>query len=95
MDAVEPNPVNNCDHHHFEVEAGIQRLTDDGKLVEYRAEIRLTCTTCREPFVFKAPVGLHAGAPTVSLDGLTLRVPIQPRTWGAPLSALGPKPPEA
>ena len=87
--------VNNCDHKHFEIIAGVQRLTEGEKLVEFRAEIRLTCTTCREPFVFKAPVGLHADAPTVSLDGLTLRVPIQPQTWGAPLSVLSPKPLEA
>lgn len=92
---MESNTVHNCDHEQFTVEAGIERLTDDGKLVEYRADIRLTCSTCGEPFVFKAPVGRLANAPTVSLDGLTLRAPIQPRTWGEPLSVLSPKPPEA
>lgn len=69
-----------CPHIEFSLSADIVRLTDgpSGPIVGFTADLRVTCAGCGEPFVWLAPAGVSADAPTTSLDGLTLRAPIVP-----------------
>ena len=69
-----------CAHDGVEIAATFGRVTDGerGPVLGYLLDLRATCATCGEPFRFVAPAGLSLDNPTVSLDGLTLRVPTRP-----------------
>jgi hypothetical protein len=77
-----------CEHGNFECHASVGRLSqiDNGPITHYCADIRVKCTECGEFFEFiGVPLGCSAYRPTVSIDGLELRVPLMPQ---------GMKPPE-
>ena len=65
-----------CTHTGFSCQCEVDRLEDSGK---YALGVRVTCIECGSPFRF---VGLAAGlrfdGPTVSIDELELRAPIEP-----------------
>lgn len=66
-----------CEHKVFGAYVAVNRLLDTGR---FAADIRIECSECHEPFRF---LGLGAGLspyePTVSIDGLELRAPIEPQ----------------
>lgn len=66
-----------CAHKDFVARVAVNRLEDTGC---FAADIRVRCAECEEPFRF---LGLSPGVdferPTVSIDGLELRCPIEPQ----------------
>lgn len=70
-----------CEHKNFAARVAVNRLEDTGR---FSADVTIHCSDCQEPFRF---MGLPAGSswrwPTVSIDGLELRAPIEPQ--GAPV----------
>lgn len=66
-----------CQHMNFRADTIVNRIEDIGR---YVVELRISCTECSVPFQF---VGVEPGfnydAPTVSLDGLELNVPVCPQ----------------
>lgn len=71
-----------CQHLQFSCESKITRLTkseEDLTIIGYRADIEITCLDCHKPFkVIGLPTGYHDDKPTISFDGVELRVPIEP-----------------
>ena len=81
-----------CDHRNFQVSCGVLRMTEREEqpgeslpVIDFQAEVGIACLDCGEAFAFLAPVGLSFTSPTVSADGLMLRAPIRPKSWGTPL----------
>jgi hypothetical protein len=67
-----------CDHQSFAAYVGVNRLEDKREFV---ADVRIRCQDCDLPFRFLGtPPGVSLRRPTVSVDGLELRVPIEPET---------------
>lgn len=70
-----------CAHASFRADVRVGRLTktDEGPVTAYTADVRITCHDCGLPFRF---LGLSAGSspdrPTVSVDALELRAPLEP-----------------
>lgn len=69
-----------CEHEEFSALVEVSRLTntEGGPVDGYSLELRVECVDCHEPFCFRAPLGLSQFAPTASLDGVVLTVPIHP-----------------
>lgn len=71
-----------CKHHEFASQVIVTRVTrssSDLTVIAYRADVQVRCKECTEPFRFVGvPVGYTPMHPTVSADGLELRVPIEP-----------------
>jgi hypothetical protein len=66
-----------CEHVNFFASVAVQRIEDVGRFV---AEVHIRCTECDLPFQFLGvAAGFNYDAPTVSLNGLELNVPICPR----------------
>jgi hypothetical protein len=75
------DPDRACPHLEFEVWADINRLSQDegGPIHGYRADIRIKCRDCGEPFRFiGTPAGVLADRPACSVDETELRAPIRP-----------------
>lgn len=72
-----PTPAH-CEHHAFAVIARVNHMEDTGNIV---AEIQIRCTDCDESFRFLGvtDAGLLWDRPSVSMDELTLNVPIEPQ----------------
>lgn len=67
--------TNGCRHEHF---AGEIAVTYVEERQAFRADVRISCADCGERFRFPGvPIGVHTGAPSVSMDGLELRLPIE------------------
>lgn len=66
-----------CEHKDFAARVAVNRLEDTGR---FTADVTIKCSECGEPFRF---LGLAAGSspyePKVSVDGLELRAPIEPK----------------
>lgn len=66
--------TNPCPHPTFGTQVDITRTE-----LAWMADIRITCIACDEPFRFPGlNVGVSLGYPTVSMDGIELRAPIEP-----------------
>lgn len=77
-------PETMCEHLNFEVEADINRITDDDKSStqphRWMAEIRIRCAECKLPMRFIGlPAGLDLDSPCVSVNAEEARLPIAPR----------------
>ena len=75
------NVSQECAHLNFAANVAVGRLSreDNGPITHYCAEVTVRCAECGQPFEFVGlPVGMSAYRPTVSLDGLEMRVPITP-----------------
>jgi len=73
--------VQQCAHIDFHANVAVGRLSreENGPITHYRAEVTVRCADCGQQFEFLGlPVGMSAYRPTISLDGLELRVPITP-----------------
>lgn len=84
-----------CDHVDFVAEADVCRSTDveDGPVVGYHADIRVTCIACGTPAIWHCPdFGLQPDRPALSVDGQELRAPLrmasQPEDFGLQLPGL-------
>lgn len=68
-----------CAHTGFFVNAEVSRTLDQNGFVDgYRLELRVNCQECGKPFEFVGlPQGYDIKTPTMSIDRLTLRSPIQ------------------
>ncbi len=77
QDADEPS---GCLHKSFGAEIIVTQMTGAEAIVEaYGAEVRISCTDCGKRFRFVGvEVGLSGTEPSMSADGLELRVPIVP-----------------
>lgn len=83
-----------CKHYNFSAQVNVFRMHDGidiDKILEagaieepeinsYLTEIRVKCADCGLPFQFlgNIPMGVSFKSPTVSIDRLELRQPIQP-----------------
>lgn len=71
-----------CEHKNFKTTARIGRITENeesDKVLYYHADVEIHCADCMKPFRFVGlPGGFNPKRPTVSVDGLELRVPIEP-----------------
>lgn len=66
-----------CEHKDFNASVRVNRLEDTGR---FSADVRIQCAECEEPFRFLGvPAGSSPYQPTVSIDGLDLRAPIEPQ----------------
>ncbi len=69
-----------CPHENFEANVNVFRLLErDGDMDPhvFAADVTIECRDCREPFGFiGVPYGLRPDAPTMSVDNLSLRVPL-------------------
>jgi hypothetical protein len=74
---AEADAARDCTHENFEASISVIRL---GGMGHFTTEISVRCEACGEPFRF---LGVAAGSspdePKVSVDGLELRAPIEPR----------------
>lgn len=70
-----------CKHEQFGCECKIQRMEDRaGSVGEFILEVTAKCVQCDEPFrMLGLPAGLSFTRPMVSIDGLELRIPIEPQ----------------
>lgn len=65
-----------CPHNGFEVKNRVSKI-EDVKAFIFESEIR--CGECKLPFRFVGcEAGVNMNKPTVSVDGLELRVPVEP-----------------
>lgn len=63
---------------HSKIGSEIKIRQEDGRRW---AEVRLVCADCREPFRFSGVrPGMHTDWPTTTVDGQTVRLPIEPAT---------------
>jgi hypothetical protein len=78
---VNADPDRACPHENFRTDVDIQRLcsVEGGPVDAFRADIRIQCEDCGEPFRWIGPeAGLMANRPMVSVDETELRAPIRP-----------------
>ena len=72
----------NCTHDNFKANVKTIKIADDNdttKITGYRCEVSIFCVDCGEAFNFVGlPAGYDVNHPTISIDGLELRVPIAP-----------------
>lgn len=75
VDREQPAP-STCRHLAFEAFVTVNRLEDTGR---FSADVMIRCRDCGSPFRFLGlPSGVLTATPTVSIDGLELRAPIEP-----------------
>ena len=70
-----------CEHPDLVVECEFNRLTDTegGQVTAFLLEVKANCQACGMPFCFRGmPLGLSHLAPTMSLDALTVTLPVHP-----------------
>ena len=70
-----------CEHVKFDAHCAIARLTqeDGGPVTNYMLQVSVKCADCGMEFEFRGcPDGYSPYGPTVSIDGLTMSVPIMP-----------------
>lgn len=71
-----------CKHKIFNVEAKVARLTesDDSDFVTgYHMDVTVICAQCFKPFRFVGlPSGYSPSYPTVDVEEITARMPIEP-----------------
>jgi len=71
-----------CNHENFFANVKVGRILDDKtetKVEAFTADVTVECADCKTPFQFIGlQPGLHPDKPTVSIDRLELRAPIQP-----------------
>lgn len=75
--------MNPCQHMTFTAEVNVNRLSEveGGPVTGFSADIRIQCSDCQRPFSFRGvPLGLYHDKPSVSVDGLELRAPIEAAT---------------
>jgi hypothetical protein len=77
------DPDRACPHEDFDAFIEVNRLTgsdDPGAPVTgYAADIRLSCSACKEPFRWiGVQAGLMGGRPMCSVDETELRAPMRP-----------------
>lgn len=73
------NPDRPCPHPDFTASVAVNRLTDDGQVTAYIADITVNCVVCYEPFRWiGVPAGLSGRHPTVSVTETELRAPLRP-----------------
>lgn len=66
-----------CRHELFDASVDVIRLNDPGQVIEFRADVRVTCKVCGTPFRFLGMEnGYRVASPTVSVDGLEATMPI-------------------
>ena len=68
-----------CGHENFGANVEVERLQDGegGRVTGFMAGVRVACLDCGAPFGFRCEdVGLQPDRPTMSVDGLELRVPL-------------------
>lgn len=83
-----------CEHTSFQVTGCVGRLSEKagGPVVAYTLDVTVECANCRLPFRFiGGKPGSSPHEPRVSVDGLEMRVPIEPaivdEIFGRPLVA--------
>lgn len=65
-----------CPHLKFEANVNVGRFEDTGR---FMADITVRCASCGEKFRFLGPTaGINWERPSVSIDGLEMRAPIEP-----------------
>lgn len=77
-----------CEHKAFKCTCTTNRIEDIGAFV---LDVTIECTQCGEPFQFLGlPAGLNFNSPTISIDGLTVHLPVLPN-WQkeSPLQKIG------
>ena len=75
-----------CQHEQFSADVSAHRIVDPDKPILFRADVKVRCVQCGEPFRFLGlDAGLNFERPTVSVDGLELNAPIEPE--GVPMLA--------
>lgn len=75
------DPDKACPHESFAATVDVGRLLEQegGPVVAYRAEVRIRCEGCGEPFRFTGvQAGLSDCRPMCSVDETELRAPIRP-----------------
>lgn len=76
------NKPEDCQHMVFMCNAKMTRLAESEtseKIVGYRADIKVHCGECGQPFEWIGlPGGFNPAFPTVSLDGFEMWAPIRP-----------------
>lgn len=75
------NPDRACPHENFACVVEVNRLSsvEGGPINAYRADIRVECGDCGEPFRWiGAPAGLSGAHPMVSVDETELHAPLRP-----------------
>lgn len=82
MSSPTANPDLPCPHMDFEVDVEVNRITasdDDPTVIAYRADIKVRCTSCHEPFRWTGvPAGLSPATPTCNVNETELRAPLRP-----------------
>lgn len=70
-----------CKHEQFSCACKVGRMEDRvGAVGEFMLEVKVACIQCGEPFrMLGLPAGLSFTRPMVSIDGLELRIPIEPQ----------------
>ena len=72
-----------CEHNNFQCNCEVARLshTEGGPIMDYTSTISISCADCGMKFRFIGlPAGSHYTKPTVSVDGIELRAPMEPAT---------------
>lgn len=76
----------NCRHEVFGVSADVYRMSDTGHVT---CDITVACRQCGLPFSWVGPmIGVSFSGPAVSVDGLELRIPIEPGPRPIPVSGV-------
>ncbi len=73
--------LSDCKHESFDAEVTVRRLLGSASAIveAYGADVRINCADCGKLFRFVGvEVGLSGTEPSMSADGLELRVPIVP-----------------
>lgn len=82
-----------CLHESFGAYVNVDRIIEGDEVEQqgYSASIKIYCMMCDEPFIFHGvglPVGITPDRPSISVDGVELRVPLRPSS-SDPASGLG------
>lgn len=73
--------MKSCEHFNFEAQVNVSRLSkeDGGPIIQYYADIAVSCADCGLIFTFIGlPMGLSGNQPMCSLGGREARMPIEP-----------------
>lgn len=68
-------PKNGCTHTKFTATVKMETVKALGTQTMV-VKVQLTCSLCKEPWVFKGPIGFATSQAMVSPDGATLRAPV-------------------
>ena len=74
-----------CEHTTFQTEARVARLTqeEDGPVIGYSVDVRIYCSNCKAPLLFRGEVGMAMTGPRVSFTGQEARLPADIGTPGS------------